>query len=423
VLFEPLNSPENTHRHCIPALSEHATLHPAMKRTGAATHWIEVDGEALRHNLGVFRGVVSDRTQLAAVVKANAYGHGLEVVTSAISSEVDWFAVHSPEEAVELRRLGVRHPLLVMGYVPQAAMPELDADTHVVVSTPEVVGWLGEHRRHTGSAPPIHIKVETGTHRQGMPPAAIPDLCRRAAREGLSVVGLATHFANIEDTLEHDFARLQLERFNAAVETTRAALGEMPRWIHASCSAAALLFREADFTLARVGIGLYGHWPSRETQLSWILEHGRNGLGLRPALTWKALVGQLQDVPVGGTVGYGRTWSALRATRLAVLPAGYADGYPRELGNRARALVRRVAAPVVGRVCMNITMVDVTDVPDTAVGDHVVLLGRDGDREISAEELAGLAGTINYEILARLSPAIPRRLRDASAVRLNGIPT
>ena len=378
----------------------------------SATHWIEVDGEALRHNLGVFRQVVSERTQIAAVVKANAYGHGLDVVTSAISSAVDWYAVHSAKEALELRRFGVRHPILVMGFVPRPAAVQLDADTHVVVSTPEVVDWLGDHRRRTGIAPPIHIKVETGTHRQGVPPSAIPDLCHRAAQHGLSVVGLATHFANIEDTLEHDFARLQLERFNAAVETARRALGETPAWIHASCSAAALLFREADFTLARVGIGLYGHWPSRETQLSWILEHGRNGLGLRPALTWKARVGQLQDVPVGGTVGYGRTWSALRPTRLAVLPTGYADGYPRELGNRARALVRGTAAPVVGRVCMNITMLDVTDVPETAVGDHVVLLGRDGDRQVTAEELAGLAGTINYEILARLSPAIPRTLGD-----------
>ncbi len=382
-----------------------------MNPIESATHWIEVDGEALRHNVGVFREVVSEHTQIAAVVKANAYGHGLEVVTSAIESDVDWFAVHSAEEVVSLRRLGVRHPILLMGFVPSSAVSQLDSDTHVVVSTPEVVGWLGDHRRRTGIAPPIHIKVETGTHRQGVPPSVIPDLCRRAAREGLSVVGLATHFANIEDTLEHDFARLQMERFSAAVETTRRALGEMPAWVHASCSAAALLFREADFTLARVGIGLYGHWPSRETQLSWILEHGRNGLGLRPALTWKARVGQLQDVPVGGTVGYGRTWSALRPTRLAVLPSGYADGYPRELGNRARALVRGVAAPVVGRVCMNITMVDVTDVPEAAVGDHVVLIGRDGRRQISAEELADLAGTINYEILARLSPGIPRTLK------------
>ena len=180
--------------------------------------------------------------------------------------------------------------------------------------------------------------------------------------------------------------------------------------VHSPIPAAALLFRRTDFSLVRVGISLYGHWPSRETQLSWILEHGRNDLKLEPVLTWKAVVGQIQEVKRGDTVGYGRSWRALRATRLAVVPVGYADGYPRALGNRARALVHGVAVPVVGRVCMNILMLDVTDIPGVSVADQVVLIGRDGNTTVTAEELAVHAETINYELLSRLSQATPRML-------------
>jgi alanine racemase len=232
-----------------------------------------------------------------------------------------------------------------------------------------------------------------------------------ATKHRIEVVGLASHFANIEDTLEHEFARHQLELFRRIEEHVSRILGERPPFVHTACSAAALLFRETDFSLARIGISMYGHWPSRETKLSWILEHGRDALQLDPVLTWKSVVGQFQWASKGESVGYGRTWTALRDSVLAVIPVGYADGYPRILGNRARVGVRGRAAPVVGRVCMNIFMVDVTDIPDVNVGDEVVLVGRDNDVECSAEELAGLCGTINYEFLARLSPAIPRIVR------------
>ncbi len=383
-------------------------------RPSAASHWIEIDAVALRNNVSVFRSVLTPRTALAAVVKANAYGHGLEAVTSAVSSSVDWFAVHSADEARALRALGVRHPVLIMGFVPHDGLDGLDGDVHVVVSTPEVLESLASYRARRGVSLPVHLKVETGTHRQGIHPDRLPELCRAAGRHGLEVVGLSTHFANIEDTLEHEFARRQLQRFQDAVGAVSRALGAEPPWIHAACSAAVLLFRQTDFTLARVGIGMYGHWPSRETRLSWILEHGRNGLGLSPALTLKSTVGQINRVETGGTVGYGRSWEALRPTRLAVLPTGYADGYPRALGNRARVLVHGVPAPVVGRVCMNITMVDVTDVPEVEVGDEVILVGGSADPRIPVEELAGLIGTINYELLAGLSPAIQRILVDHS---------
>jgi alanine racemase len=371
---------------------------------------IELDSAALRHNLRVFRDLLGTGPRLAGVVKANAYGHGMDQIAPVAAAEADWLAVHSAEEAGRLRDLGLRCPILVMGFVPESAVANLDQDTHVVVSAPEVLSSLGRWRAMGGVSCPVHLKVDTGTNRQGVTVDQLPGMCRQAAEHGLDVVGLATHFANIEDTLEHDFARAQLREFTRAAEVLSRCLGGEPTYVHAACSAAVLLLAETHFDLVRVGISMYGHWPSRETRLSRLLEHGRNGLDLEPVLTWKACVGQVQEVGAGETVGYGRTWTALRPTRLAVLPVGYSDGYPRCLGNRARVLVHGVLAPVVGRVCMNIMMVDVTDVADVAVGDEVVLLGEQGGHRVTAEELAGHSGTINYELLARLAPSIPRQV-------------
>ena len=378
------------------------------------SQWIDVSASALKHNLGLFRSLLDRGTQLAAVVKANAYGHGVEQVAPLAAKHADWLAVHCATEARRIRALGIEVPILVMGYVPEHDLHGLDADIHVFVSTLEMFQWLGAYRGKRGVSLPVHLKVDTGTRRQGFAARDVSRACTAAASEGLEVVGVATHFANIEDTLNHDFARHQLDLFNDVIETTTRALGGKPPFIHAACSAAALLFPETDFTLARIGISMYGHWPSRETKLTWILNHGRNGLRLEPVLGWRTVVGQIQDVEKGETVGYGRTWTALRPTRLAVLPIGYADGYARCLGNRSRVIIHGRFAPVVGRVCMNILMVDVTDVPDVRVGDEVVLVGRDGDLEVAVEELAELSETINYEFLARLSPDIPRRVVEGS---------
>ncbi len=376
----------------------------------AGSQWIEICAHALHHNIDVFRQVLTPGTRFAAVVKANAYGHGVDVVAPEIAADVDLFAVHSAQEARHLRRIGISKPVLVMGFVPPGEMDGLDAGVHFLVSTAEEIEWLGAVRQREGVAHPVHIKVETGTNRQGVRVEGIEPMITAAARQGLEIAGLAMHFANIEDTLEHAFARRQVEVFQRAIEQTRRELGFDPPFIHAACSAAALLFREADFTMVRVGIGMYGHWPSRETRLSWIMEHGTNGLSLEPVLTWKALVGQIKEVPVGETVGYGRTWQALRPTRLAVIPAGYADGYPRVMGNRGRVLIAGRPAPVVGRVCMNIFMADVTDTPEVSVGSEAILIGGPAGMRIPAEEVATLSGTINYEILSRISPGIERRL-------------
>ncbi len=377
-------------------------------RPFSKTQWIELDAGAVAHNVGVFRTVLSAKTDLLGVVKANAYGHGLSEFAQIAAEHIDWFGVHTASEARTLRRLGIAKPILVMGVVPPGELHDLDSGVHLLVASSSAMEWIADYRDRSGIRLPVHIKIDTGAKRQGLDWSRLDEFLDATAGRGHEIVGLATHFANIEDTLEHEFARSQLDRFHRALEVAERRLGGVPPFIHAACSAASLLFRETDFSLARVGISIYGHWPSRETRLSWILEHGRCGFELRPTLSWRAVVGQLQQVAKGETVGYGRSWTALRNTVLAVIPVGYADGYPRALGNRARVAVLGCEAPVIGRVCMNILMIDVTDVPGVGIGDVVTLIGADGEIAISVEDLAVHCGTINYEFLARLSPSIPR---------------
>ena len=383
----------------------------AMTAGDGLTSWIEISGEALAHNAALFRGLLSPGTRLLAVVKANAYGHGLEqVVPACREAGVEWLGVHSADEVAALRRCSYGGPILAMGYLTPAQIEAVvDPQVHVLLSADGVLDALAAHGRRLGVRLPVHVKVDSGTHRQGVPPEDASELAGRARAAGLDVVGVATHFANIEDTTDHTYAQGQLRRFREALAAVQARVGPVP-WVHAACSAAALLFREADFTLARVGISLYGHWPSKETYLSWLLAHGRESMRLEPALAWRARVGQVKMVAEGSPIGYGLTFRPTRPTRLAVLPVGYSDGYPRVLSNRSRVLLRGRSAPVVGRVAMNITLVDVTDSPGVREGDVATLIGADGSERITVEELAEHAGTINYEVLARLSARTARVL-------------
>jgi alanine racemase len=377
--------------------------------TSGLTNWIEVSRGALEHNLTLFRRLLNPGTAILAVVKANAYGHGLEQVAPlCVSAGVEMLGVHTANEVAALRRIGIDLPIMVMGYLaPRQVAEVVDPGVHVLVSSYQVLEALAARGRALAAPLCVHVKVDTGTHRQGVGPDVAVKLAAAAREAGLTVAGIATHFANIEDTTDHSYAYLQLERFRDAVAAVQERVGPV-RWVHAACSAAALLFREADFGMVRVGISLYGHWPSKETHLSWLLEHGRDGVKLEPVLAWRARVGQVKEVEAGAPIGYGLTYRPTRPSRIAVLPVGYSEGYPRALSSRSRILLAGRPAPVVGRVCMNIFMVDVTDIPGVRDGDVATLIGMDGNERISAEELAENAGTINYEILARLSPSLPR---------------
>ncbi len=218
--------------------------------------------------------------------------------------------------------------------------------------------------------------------------------------------GLATHFANIEDTTDHAFAQEQLRRFREGAAALDAQGFRVPL-LHTANSAATILFPETQFGMVRTGIAAYGLWPSTETQVS-ALRMGREDVILRPALTWKTRVAQVKTVPTGAFVGYGCTYKTTHETRLAVLPVGYYDGYDRKLSNTGHVLIRGVRAPVRGRVCMNMIMVDVTDIPGVSLEEEVVLLGAQGEEVVTAEQMAGWIGTINYEVVTRIAEHVPR---------------
>jgi alanine racemase len=372
--------------------------------------WVELDAAAPDHNLRQLRRGLKRGVALCAVVKANAYGHGLRAIAGLIPS-ADWLAVNSLEEGAELRALGERRHVLVLGHVPLARVGEAVAlDLDLTLFNAESLDALAASAASVAERKArVHLKIETGTGRQGVLPESVPEFVERLDRlPGLELVGLSTHFANVEDTLNHGYAQEQLARFAGVLETLERGR-RRPQIVHSASTAAGILLPSTHFTMVRAGIGLYGLWPSRETYLSAVM--GRRAVPeLRPVLSWKTRLAQIKLLPEGSYIGYGCTYRTTRLTRLGVLPVGYADGYDRGLGNTAHVLVRGRRAPVIGRVCMNLTMVDLTDIPQAALEDEAVLLGRDGEEAITAETLAGWAGTINYEVVTRISPLLERRV-------------
>ncbi len=398
--------------------------------------WVEVDTTALTHNIEVLRcaagndagaaagGATGQRPLLCAMVKGNAYGHGLLVAARAfVAAGVDMLGVGDVGEAVALREAGIELPLLAVCHVSPAQMDDAVAcdleltvyDAQTVIAASAAAHAAGRPERPMR----LHLKVETGTHRQGINATDAAEQARLILRTpGVWLAGASTHFADIEDTTDHRFAQTQLTRFRSAVAEIRAeiaAAGSDPSQLlaHASNTAALLLWPEVCGHLVRFGVGAYGLWPSKETRVS-ARDLGRASVDLRPALTWKTRIVQLRSVAAGQWVGYGRTWRTVRASRLAVLPVGYYDGYDRGLSNVAQVLLGGQRAPVVGRVAMNMIVVDVTDAAQAEVGDEVILLGSqacvdDGESErIRADEMAAWLGTIHYEVVTRINERIPR---------------
>jgi len=377
--------------------------------SGAMVERVEISRAALVHNIREFRRLIGRKRLFLAVVKANAYGHGLlETSRIAVGEGVDWLGVNSVGEGAALRDAGIDLPILVLGYAPLGELPDaVDRDLRLTVYNRETAKRLAALAAKARKTVRLHVKVETGTWRQGVLPKDLRAFVRDIRKlPGLAVEGLSSHFANIEDTTRHDYPRLQLDCYRTACRELESG-GERIPLKHMSCTASTILFPEPDFNLARVGIGLYGLWPSKETYLSSVLEKKRPP-SLKPVLAWKARIAQIKKVPAGAFIGYGCAYRTTRPTVLAVVPVGYYDGYDRRLSNTGHVLVKGRRAPVRGRVAMDFFMADVTDIPGVKLEDEAILLGADGRERISAEDLAGLAGTIGYEVLARINPLIPR---------------
>jgi alanine racemase len=374
--------------------------------------WVEIDTQRLRNNIDAFRTSIAAGTALMVVVKANAYGHGLETVAPVAAERADWLGVNCIDEALAVSRLGIRKPVVILGHTPLDQLESVVRNSYrQVLYRLDVAKALSGAATKLGIAAKVHLKIETGTNRQGISVGHLASFINELKKfPALEVEGAYTHFANIEDTLDPSFAQSQVRKFKEALGIIERD-GVRPSQVHASATAGALLYAEMDFSMVRLGIGTYGIWPSRETQIA-ARERGRL-LSLAPVLTWKTRVAQVKDVSTGDCVGYGLTYRAGRPMKLVVLPIGYYDGYDRKLSNSGRALIHGQPASVVGRVAMNMTMLDVTDV-GADLDDEVVLVGRQGNEEIRVEELAEKIGTIPYEVVARINPLIPRVVSDNS---------
>jgi alanine racemase len=378
--------------------------------------WIEIDADALAQNIRAFRRRIRPEVRFQAVVKSNAYGHGLEPVARiAAENGADLFGVHTVAEAEQLAALGLRKPILVLGYLGRAeAARAVDCGAEVTVYNIETLEALSA--ASAGRPVRCHVKIETGVYRQGVFPEELDAfLDRLASLPGLVLAGVSTHFANIEDTTDHSYARRQLGIFSDAAARVRMRAPDATR--HSACTAAVLTMPETTFDMVRVGIGLYGLWPSKETLLSCLLE-GAEETPLRPVLAWKARIAQLKTAPTGASIGYGCTHRTTHPTRLAVLPVGYADGFDRRLSGIGHVLVCGRRAPVLGRVCMNLFMIDVTDVPGLDVESEAVLIGTQEGESVSVSQIAALCNTIAYDIVARISPTLPRIVVDGSGRRI-----
>jgi alanine racemase len=333
---------------------------------------------------------------VAAVVKANAYGHGaVGVARATLEAGADRLAVICVDEGEQLRRGGVSVPILVMGHSSVGeARRIVELELAPTVTSLEMGRALAREAEAASVRQRLHLKVDTGLNRYGLTPQEVVPLAEALrAIPSLEVEGIFTHFASADEGDK----RFTLEQYT----TFRGVVEKLP-WVpirHVSNTATLLDRPEMSLEMARPGVGMYGLYPSPYVSRS---------LNLRPVLSLKSRVTRLTRVAPGDSVSYGRTWRANRPSTIALVMCGYADGLPRLLSNRGSMLVRGRRVPIVGRVCMDMCMVDVTDVPDVAEGDEVVVIGRQGEAEITAEEVAELCGTISYEILCGISARVPR---------------
>jgi alanine racemase len=375
--------------------------------------YINVSRSALFGNISNIKSILAPKSKFFAVVKSNAYGHGMKQVFEAIDDIVDGYAVHSYEEASSLKKYGAVKPILIMGYIPRENLEKtIKNNFHFVIYDREAFSKITELSKSLGIKPLHHLKIETGTGRQGVMENDLNWIIDVIKNTGLYPEGIYTHFANIEDTTRHSYAMHQLEKFN---EITNRFVSEgihIPLK-HTACSAAALLFPNSHFDMVRAGISMYGYWPSRETYLSFLQKYPDRTNGfLKPALSWHARISQIKDMPKSSYISYGLTYKTTYDSKIAVLPIGYSDGYDRGLSNNAYVLAAGDRAPIRGRICMNISMIDITHIPGLKTEDDTVIIGRQKDEEITADDIAAQIDSINYEVLSRLSPSIPRYLID-----------
>lgn len=366
--------------------------------------WIEIDTRALVRNYRVFRKLIGKKCQFVAVVKSNAYGHGLFDFARAVARlGVDWLAVDSVVEAFALRAAGIKKPMLVLGFtLPEHFARAAVEHISITVSNFEHLRALAKMKR----PPRMHIKIDTGMHRQGFLPEDVPAVIRFLQKKLLrmQVEGLYSHLAGAKNPKDTASTKKQIVLF----EKIRAQffdVGFKPR-CHLAATSGTLAYPETHYDMVRIGIGLYGMWPSDalKKRYGWRIK-------LLPILSWKTMVSEMKHLPRGSKIGYNGTTTLASASKVAVCPIGYWHGYPRTLSHKADVICRGKRVPVLGAISMDMIVIDVTRVPRVRIGDTVTLIGRDGKADVSADELAVLTGTVNYEIVTRLNPLVQKVYR------------
>jgi len=363
--------------------------------------WIEINKKACEENYKTFRSLLDPHVKLWSVVKSNAYGHGL-FVFSKIADElgIDGFCVDSLVEGLKLRRVGIKKHILVLG----PTLPNLFGEARkrgIVVSISNFEGLRA--LLHSTTPPAFHIKIDTGMHRQGFYINDVPkvvSLIKRNRKEK-HLQGVFTHFAAAKDIKHQTYTETQLLGFYQAIKVFEKH-GFRHLIKHCAATGGTLLGKKYHLNAVRVGIGLYGLWPSPELERQL-----RGTIHLNPILRWRAVVAEVKKLRKGDSVGYDLTKQVKHPTTMAVLPIGYWHGFPRALSNKGKVLIRGKEGNVLGRVSMDLLTVDVDGIP-CRVGDEVTLIGKDGNRELRANDVAGQAGTTHYEFLTRLNPLIER---------------
>lgn len=362
--------------------------------------WAEIDLNAIAHNIKQIRGLTNASTKFMAVLKANAYGHGiLEVAQVCVNQGAEFLGVALLDEALHLRENGITTPVLILGYTPPPALDDVvEYGFRQTIFDPVTAELLSERAVKRGRKAFVHIKVDTGMSRTGFVAnhEAVKTVARICNLPGLAVEGIFTHLATA-DNLDDNFTRLQLRRFAEFLQALKDSGIEIPIR-HAANSAGIAFYPEAHYDLIRAGINIYGLKSSLERE---------SGLDLIPAMRLKSRVVMVKEVPESTMVSYGCTYVTSKRTRIATVPIGYGDGYTRLYSNQAWAVIRGKRVPLVGRVCMDYCMFDATAVEDIQVGDEVILFGRPED-QVTADELAEIIGTINYEVVCLLNSRVPR---------------
>ncbi|MDE5966566.1 MAG: alanine racemase [Lachnospiraceae bacterium] len=363
--------------------------------------YVRVDIPAVIHNMNEVKKKVAPDVKVMAVIKADAYGHGALEVGAALRNVADCFGVATIEEAVELRTAGLLLPILILGYTMHAKYADVIAwDVTQTIYNYEDARLLSAEAGRQGKTAKVHIALDTGMTRIGFPAVAdsVAELQRIAALDNIYLEGLFTHMS-CADSADKAYAKKQMKRFDDFLELLNAAGLEIP--VKHICNSAGIMeFDDHRYNMVRAGIIIYGLYPSEEV--------AKERIDLKPALSWYAHVTHVKTTPAGEGVSYGATYVTERPTRIATIGLGYADGYSRALSNKGYVLIRGKRAPIIGRVCMDQFMVDVSEIDGVSVEDVVTLVGADGEQRISVEEIAALAGSFNYEFVCDISKRVPR---------------